>query len=97
VTIGTDAGTDVRFIPAVASVRTGAAVSLMFQNHATVAHNLTFGPPIDVATATLVEPGTSETIMFDAPEPGAYEFVCTLHPGMAGTVTVTPQATDALP
>jgi plastocyanin len=88
--IGTDPGTDVRFIPAEGSVRTGAAVAVTFQNQARVAHNLTFGPPIDVATATVVQPGTSETIEFESPEPGAYEFVCTLHPGMAGTLTVTP-------
>lgn len=52
-------------------------------------HNLTFQAPINVATATVVEPGSSQTVEFKAPDPGEYAFVCTLHPEMSGTLIVT--------
>jgi plastocyanin len=43
---------------------------------------------IDAATSTVVAAGATETISFTAPDPGSYAFVCTLHPGMDGTLTV---------
>jgi len=90
VLIQTDTGVANEFVPAAAEVATGAQVSLTFENVATVPHNLTFGPPIDQATSTVVPPAASEALSFTAPEPGDYQFVCTLHPGMEGTLTVTP-------
>jgi plastocyanin len=63
-------------------------LQLVFENRSTAPHNLTFGPPIDAATATIVNAGESQTITFAAPEPGAYDYVCTLHPGMDGTLTL---------
>jgi len=87
-TIGTRTGSELEFEPDEVSVPAGARVAVTFENRASLPHNLTFNAPISVATATVVEPGASETIEFDAPEPGDYEFVCTLHPGMAGTLTV---------
>lgn len=89
VTIGTDTGAALVFDPTTASVPSGAQVSLTFENRATVPHNLTFRAPIDKATSTTVAGGEAETIEFTAPEPGDYPFVCTLHPGMDGTLTVT--------
>jgi aldose sugar dehydrogenase len=90
VVIGTDEGTANQFVPDQADVPTGAEVSLTFENlSTTVPHNLTFGPPINEATSVVVQPGDSETLEFTAPGPGDYEFVCTLHPGMEGTLTVT--------
>jgi glucose/arabinose dehydrogenase/plastocyanin len=88
ITVGTDAGSELLFDPLEVSVPAGATVRLTFVNESTVPHNLTFGEPINVATATTVPPGEEETIEFVAPEPGEYEFVCTLHPGMEGTLTV---------
>ena len=88
-TIGTDTGNDLQFVPDTAEVPTGAEVALTFENVSQAPHNLTFGPPINAMTSTIVSPGASETIEFTAPEPGDYEFVCTLHPGMDGTLTVT--------
>ena len=88
VTIGTDPGTALLFDPEATSVAGGGSVRVTFENVSTVPHNLTFQDPIDAATATVVDPGASETIEFAAPEPGDYQFVCTLHPGMEGTLTI---------
>ena len=87
-TIGTRTGTELEFEPDEVSVPAGSRVAVTFQNQGSLPHNLTFAAPISAATATVVEPGASETIEFDAPDPGDYEFTCTLHPGMAGTLTV---------
>jgi glucose/arabinose dehydrogenase/plastocyanin len=88
ITIGTDTGTALLFDPLETTVPAGATVRLTFTNDSTVPHNLTFGAPIDAATANIVDPGAEETIEFTAPEAGEYQFVCTLHPGMEGTLTV---------
>ena len=88
ITIGTDAGSELLFDPATATVPAGATVRLTFVNESTVPHNLTFGEPINAATANIVQPGEEETIEFTAPEAGDYTFVCTLHPGMEGVLTV---------
>jgi glucose/arabinose dehydrogenase/plastocyanin len=88
VTVGTDTGSALLFEPPDVSVAGGGDISVVFENRSTVPHNLTFGPPIDAATATIVNAGASETITFAAPEPGTYDFVCTLHPGMDGVLTV---------
>ncbi|MEO8510052.1 MAG: PQQ-dependent sugar dehydrogenase [Chloroflexota bacterium] len=88
ITIGTDTGTALLFDPLETTVPAGATVRLTFTNDSTVPHNLTFGAPINAATANIVDPGAQETIEFTAPEAGDYQFVCTLHPGMEGTLTV---------
>jgi aldose sugar dehydrogenase len=88
ITVGTDEGTELLFDPDEITVPAGATVRLTFVNESTVPHNLTFGDPIGVATATIVDPGAEETIEFTAPEAGEYTFVCTLHPGMDGTLIV---------
>jgi plastocyanin len=88
VTIGTDAGTALQFDPTAATVPAGSNVRLTFENRSTVPHNLTLGEPINEGTATIVDAGASESLEFSAPEPGDYKFVCTLHPGMEGVLTV---------
>ena len=89
ITVGTDTGSANEFMPAEVTVPAGATVRLTFVNESdSVPHNLTFGDPIDAATATTVAPGEEETIEFTAPEAGEYTFVCTLHPGMEGTLIV---------
>ncbi len=88
ITIGTDTGAALEFDPTTASVPTGSTVRLLFENRSTVPHNLTFGEPINAATDTVVNAGASDEVEFTAPEPGDYDFVCTLHPGMDGTLTV---------
>ena len=88
ITVGTDTGTSLLFDPAEVTVPAGASVVLTFENRSTMPHNLTFNDPINAATATIVQPGSAETVTFTAPEAGRYEFVCTLHPGMSGTLIV---------
>jgi plastocyanin len=89
-TIGTRTGSELEFEPDEVSVPAGAPVAVTFENRASLPHNLTFGAPINVATAPVVDPGASETIEFDAPAPGDYTFMCTIHPGMEGTLTIEP-------
>ena len=88
VTVGTDTGAELKFDPAEVTVQAGADVRLTFENRSTVPHNLTFQGPPSVATATVVAAGASETLEFTAPDAGEYPFVCTLHPGMGGTMLV---------
>lgn len=87
-TIGTRTGAELEFEPDEVSVPAGGQVSIVFENLSTLPHNLTFNEPINAATNTIVDPGASETIEFPAPAPGDYTFVCTLHPGMEGILTV---------
>jgi len=88
VTVGTDTGAELKFDPGEVTVQAGANVRLTFENRAAVPHNLTFQGPITAATSTVVAPGATETVEFKAPGPGEYPFVCTLHPGMGGTLVV---------
>jgi plastocyanin len=88
VTVGTDTGADLKFDPGDVTVPAGTDIRLAFENRSSVPHNLTFQGPISVATSTIVAPGASETLEFKAPDPGEYAFVCTLHPGMGGTLVV---------
>jgi glucose/arabinose dehydrogenase/plastocyanin len=89
ITIGTDTGSQLLFDPTTASAPAGGEVQLTFENRSPIPHNLSFAPPINTSTNTIVDGGASETIGFTAPnEAGEYEFVCTLHPGMEGVLTV---------
>jgi plastocyanin len=89
ITVGTDTDAELKFDPGELTVPAGADVRVTFENRASVPHNLTFQGPINVATSTVVAPGTSETLEFKAPAPGEYTFVCTLHPGMSGKLIVS--------
>jgi AhpD family alkylhydroperoxidase len=88
VAIGTDTGAELKFDPTEMTVQAGAEVEVSFENRASVPHNLTFQEPITIATSTVVAPGSVEAVRFTAPAPGEYPFVCTLHPGMTGMLTV---------
>ena len=88
ITVGTDDGTELLFDPTEIVVPAGATVRLTFVNESTMPHNLTFGDPINAATEVIVDAGAEETIEFVAPEAGEYTYVCTLHPGMDGTLVV---------
>ncbi|MCZ7538292.1 MAG: cupredoxin domain-containing protein [Acidimicrobiia bacterium] len=67
VTISTDTDAELKFDPAELTVQAGADVRVTFENRASVPHNLTFQDPINVATSTVVAPGTSETVPVHGP------------------------------
>lgn len=88
ITIGTDTGANLKFDPATAEAPANSPVKLVFNNKSTQPHNLSFQQGISAKTADSVAPGASETIQFTTPAAGTYKWVCTIHPGMEGTLTV---------
>ena len=90
VVVGTDDGAALLFVPESVTAPPETEVELVFNNQATVPHNLTFPDttPIDAATQEQLPAGQSETLNFTTPAPGTYPFVCTIHPGMDGTLVV---------
>ena len=89
IAIGTDQGADLKFVPDTAEAPANAAVKLTFTNNSTSQpHNLFFQQGITAQTEPSIAPGGSQTIEFTTPAAGSYRFVCTLHPGMEGTLNV---------
>jgi plastocyanin len=88
VVVTTDMAAELRYVPAEVSVPAHTAVRLTFRNVSTQAHNLTIDAPISRGTRTIVEAGGSDTFDLVTPAPGRYSFVCTIHMGMSGTLTV---------
>ncbi|GAC1550865.1 MAG: hypothetical protein NVS2B7_26970 [Herpetosiphon sp.] len=85
---GTDAGSELKFVPAQLEAPANKPVSITFANKAQLPHNMTFSAPIDAKTAQQVAGGASATLEFTTPAAGSYKYVCTLHPGMEGTLVV---------
>lgn len=79
-----DATPSLAFTPASLIVHAGDAVNFVFGN---VAHNVVFstqaGAPADIG-GNNAQVSVSRTFA----TPGVYHYTCTIHPGMAGTVTV---------
>ena len=89
ITIGTDKAAELKFIPNTAEAPANTQVQLTFRNDSdSQPHNLVFQEGITAKTSDLVAAGASETLEFTTPGAGAYKFVCTIHPGMDGTLTV---------
>ena len=89
ITIGTDKAADLKFIPNTAEAPANTPVKLTLQNQSdSQPHNLKFQEGITAGTEELVAAGASQTIEFTTPGPGTYKFVCSIHPGMDGTLTV---------
>lgn len=74
---------NVAFAPASLTVTVGSKVT--WTNDDTVPHTVSFsgGGP---GSSEIIEPGQTFEATFE--EPGTFEYTCTLHPGMAGTVEV---------
>ena len=87
VVIGT-ATDELTFVPNQVTAPAGTLVRVLFRNDSSEAHNLTFQAPIAAATQTIVDAGASDAAVFVTPGPGSYTFVCTIHMGMSGTLTV---------
>jgi len=87
-TVASGPGDALTFLPDAISAPAATLVRVRFQNGSSQAHNLTFQAPISAATQTIVEAGASDEATFTTPGRGSYTFVCTIHMGMAGTLTV---------
>jgi plastocyanin len=88
VTITTAPGDRLAFEPAETAVARPGSVAVVFRNGSTLAHNLVFIEGATASTDTIVQPGSTDEVVVELPEPGSYGFVCTIHEGMAGTITV---------
>ncbi len=88
INIGTDTGVTLKFDPNTAEAPANTPVKLTFSNKSTQPHNLSFQQGISAKTSDSVAPGASETISFTTPAAGTYKWVCSIHPGMEGTLTV---------
>lgn len=82
-----DAVSGDHFQPATAGVAVGQVVE--WKNTDSIAHNIQFDGQDSIST-DLLSPGQTWEIRFTAA--GAYTYHCGFHPGMDGTVTVTPSA-----
>ncbi len=51
-------------------------------------HNFVI-PEIPAARTSVASPGTSQSVTFTVDKPGSYSFLCTIHPNMRGTLTVS--------
>ena len=92
-TIGADTSTV--WLPPEVAVATGDTVTWSWNT--SVAHNVAAGagPPEDPAWAGFQSDfGTAVTTSYTFTQPGSYGFVCQVHSGMTGTVTVTGDPTD---
>lgn len=81
-------GEALAFVPDTVVAPADTTVRIVFRNAAAVSHNLTFQAPISLGTATIVEAGATDSVVLHTPGSGDYVFVCTIHMGMAGTLTV---------
>jgi glucose/arabinose dehydrogenase/plastocyanin len=102
-TIRVEAG-DYEFTPDVLAVDPGTSVSIELVNVGKQPHDIAFrfeeaaSGDIPDAVGTIVAPGDSSVLVFAAPGPGTYRFVCDVHPlDMTGTLTVRGAATSAAP
>jgi plastocyanin len=75
---------ELKFQPASASVKTGDVVE--WDNTGSVAHNVTFDQFASISSDTM-NSGDKYQVKFT--KAGTYQFHCTFHPGMDGTVTVS--------
>lgn len=74
---------DIAFAPKDVTVESGQKIT--WKNADSVEHNVVAREGADFESETLGEGGSYS---FTAKKAGAIEYVCTLHPGMDGTVTV---------
>ena len=81
-------GEGVAFDPPTVRGPAGTPVALTFVNVSTLEHNLVFLDPLSVRTREIVLPGEWDRLEFVTPGPGSYEFVCTIHEEMRGSLLV---------
>ena len=76
---------DISFKPDALGLRAGESVTFDWRDGSTQ-HNVKFDDPT-IAASPFLSKGTFVVPLAKA---GTYRFHCTIHPGMKGTVTVTP-------
>jgi plastocyanin len=74
---------DIRFVPDQATVKVGQQVT--WTNNEAVPHNVVADEGADFESDTFGEGGT---FSYTPDRPGTIAYVCTIHPGMDGTLTV---------
>lgn len=80
------AGNDLKFTTTSLYAHTGV-VKIVFKVTGSVPHNLAFKDGSQASTGTVHDDTTSITVRFD--QPGVYNFLCTIHPYMKGTLTIS--------
>jgi plastocyanin len=85
--------TDNKITPDRLSMKAGETTAINVTNKGSALHNLRIiglqGASGKDAQTALLQSGQSETIVVTAPKPGAYKYVCDVHPTeMTGTLTV---------
>ncbi len=75
---------DLKFIPADITVKAGETIT--WTNQESVPHNVVNAQEGEQPKSELFNEGG--TYEFTPKEPGKIEYVCTIHPGMEGTITV---------
>ncbi|HUR83885.1 MAG TPA: cupredoxin domain-containing protein [Solirubrobacteraceae bacterium] len=76
---------DISFSPKSLSISKGSTLKFAFRDGTTV-HNVTSTGSTRFKTVTNRSSGTQSRTFT---RPGTYRYVCTLHPGMTGRITVT--------
>ena len=79
--------TQLKFVPNRVEAKVGK-LALTMEIEGGVPHNLVFDEDTIGQDIDTISEG-SATGMFEFPQPGTYDFVCTLHPGMDGQVVVS--------
>jgi amicyanin len=76
---------DIKFVPADVTVKKGQTVQ--WTNNDSVPHNVTkeSGPGPEFKSSTL---NGGDTYKYTFTTPGTFDYVCTIHPNQAGTITV---------
>lgn len=86
--VRTQPGEGTGFDPASVSAPPDTPVALTFTNVSALEHNLVFLDPVTVGTRAIVRPGESDHMEFATPAAGTYQFVCTIHEDMRGSLVV---------
>jgi len=76
---------DIKFVPESATTKAGTTVT--WTNNDTVAHTVTGTDIRDGIESGTIEPG--KTFAFAFEKAGTVDYVCTIHPGQKGSITVT--------
>lgn len=76
---------NIAFIPKVAQAKVGQTVQWV--NDDAPAHNVTYVGGPKFTSSSLMPPGAKFSVKLT--QPGTIRYVCTIHPGMTGTIVVT--------